>query len=301
MDWIALSLLSALALSAYTVLQKYAFQRHISNILAFGMLGAVLHLLIAVVILVVAPIPISWGALPVIAVVGAGLLHAVYTLLIYQVVQREDEVSRVVSVVDTYPVFVGILAILFLGEALTLAKWLAMVLVIGGAVLASWHQALPGSQIRLDRSFVLLLAASFGIAIYSVVIKYALAHLPIWHVYALSSVGSAPMYALAVQHFHAWLEVRLATRRAGALATTGIANGMLFLAFISGFLAFSLGPVSLSSAIMASRPLIVLAYATLISVFVSRVLPERTSRDALMTKGTAATLVAGGVVAMVFL
>lgn len=76
---------------------------------------------------------------------------------------------------------------------------------------------------------------------------------------------------------------------------------MLFAAFVSGFMAFALGPVSLSSAIMASRPIIVLAYATLVGIFLPKVLAERTSRRAMLEQGLAASLVTLGVGAIAFL
>lgn len=293
MNWVTLSLCSALAFSAYTVLQKYAFQRHLSNIFAFGFWGAVFHLVPSLAVLALHP-PI-WAAFPVAVTLAAGLVHATYTLLIYRVVQREEEVSRVVPVVDTYPVFVALLAVLFLGEVLTPLKWLAIGLVMSGAFLASWHQALPGSRLKLGCSFVLLLISSFGIAVYSVITKYALEYLSYWQVYALTSLSAAPAFALAALHFRAWPQVRQVGQQPSTLAVVGAAHGMLFLAFIAGFMAFSQGPVSLASAIMASRPLIVLAYATLLSIFLRRVLAERTTLGALMAKGLAAALVTAGV------
>ncbi|MBI2856227.1 MAG: EamA family transporter [Chloroflexi bacterium] len=301
MDWITLSLLSALSVSAYTIVQKYAFQRQLSSFVAFAFWGALFHLGIAVIILIAKPLPVPWASLPVLMVLGVGVLNAGYTLLINRVIQGEDEISRVVPVVDTYPVFIAILAVLLLGEALTPLKWLAMGLVISGAVLASWHQALPGERVKLGSSFFLLLLASLGIAVYSVATKYALGYLSFWHVYALSWVASAPAFVLAAHMLHAWHDVGMGASSIGSLVTTMSAHAMLFAAFVSGFMAFALGPVSLSSAIMASRPIIVLAYATLVGIFLPKVLAERTSRRAMLEQGLAASLVTLGVGAIAFL
>ena len=46
MNWITLALISAIAFSAYAVIQKYAFQKHSINVYAFGLLGGVVHLTI---------------------------------------------------------------------------------------------------------------------------------------------------------------------------------------------------------------------------------------------------------------
>lgn len=301
MDWIVLSLFSAFSFSAYTIVQKYAFQRQLSSFVAFAFWGALFHLGFAVTILVVKPLPLSWTSLPVLIVLGMGVLHACFSLLVNKVIQGEEEVSRVVPVVDTYPVFIAILAVLLLGEALTLSKWLAMGLVMAGAFLASRHEALPGSRVTLNRSFFLLLSASMGIAIYSIAAKYALGHMSFWHIYALSWIGSTPTIVLAAHSLHEWREVRIGAGSIRSLAFTWSAHAILVLAFITSFIAFTLGPVALSSAIMASRPLIVLAYVTLIGIFLPRVLAEKTSSQAVVQKGLAASFVTAGVAVMAFL
>ena len=80
-----------------------------------------------------------------ITVLGAGLLNTGVSLLISRMLQR-GEVTRVVPIIDTYPVFVAVMAIIFLGEDVTPLKWMAILLVICGAVLASGRaQTLPGS------------------------------------------------------------------------------------------------------------------------------------------------------------
>ena len=295
MDWIGLSLLSAVSFSAYSIIQKRALQRQTCGIFAFGFWGAMLHLVMAVAIL-----PISWFSAPVLAMLAAGLLNVGFNLLVSKVVQQED-VTRIVPVLDSYPVFIAVMAVLFLGESLTPIKWLAICLVVCGVLIASWHQALPGSRARVGGPLFLLLAVSFGIAVYSIVAKYALGHMSFWHAYAISSAASAPAFVLAVHAFRAWPQVKLAASRSEALATIWSAHGMIFVAFITGLWAFELGPVSLSSAIMATRPVMLLAYVTLIGVLAPRVVAERSEGSAVLEKGGAATLVTVGIGAMALL
>ena len=300
MDWIGLSLLSAVSFSTYSIIQKRALQRQTCGIFAFGFWGAMLHLILAVVILAVNPLSVSWVSAPVLAMLAAGLLNVGFNLLINRMVQQGD-VTRIVPVVDSYPVFIAVMAVLFLGESLTPIKWLAICLVVCGVLVASWHQALPGSRVRIGGPLFLLLVASFGIAVYSIVAKYALGHMSFWHAYALSSLASAPAFALVVHAFRAWPQVHMAARRSGALALVWSANGMIFLAFITGLWAFELGPVSLSSAIMATRPVMIMVYVTFLGVLASRGLAERNTAGATLEKGTAATLVTVGIGAMALL
>ena len=300
MDWIALSLLSAVSFTAYSIIQKRALMKQTSGVFAFGFWGAMLHLVLAMAILIASPLTVSWTSTPALAMIAAGLLNVGFNLLVNRVVRQED-VTRIVPILDSYPVFIAIMAVLFLGESLTPVKWLAILLVVCGVLLASWHQALPGSRVRIGGPLVLLLISSFGIAVYSILAKYALGHISFWHAYAISSVASAPAFALAVQAFRAWPEVRLTARRSEALATVWSAHGMIFLAFMTGLWAFELGPVSLSSAVMATRPVMILAYVTLVAVLVPRGITERNSEQAALEKGGAAALVTLGIGAMAVL
>ena len=75
---------------------------------------------------------------------------------------------------------------------------------------------------------------------------------------------------------------------------------MLFLAFIVGLLAFTTGPVTLSSAVMANRPLIVLGYVAVINTVFPNLMTERLMGSGFLRKGLAATMVTAGVGAIAF-
>ena len=58
-----------------------------------------------------------------------------FGLLFYYLALREGRVSIVVSLTATYPVVAALLGYGFLGERLSLAQWLGVLLVVTGAVL----------------------------------------------------------------------------------------------------------------------------------------------------------------------
>ncbi|PZC47750.1 MAG: Permease of the drug/metabolite transporter (DMT) superfamily [Chloroflexi bacterium] len=300
MEWLLLSVLSTLSFSAYTILQKLTFQRYLGNVFAYAFLGAVLHLSIAVVILLLDPVRIPWTSGPFLTILTAGLIHGCFTLMMFTVVQREPEVTRVMPVIDTYPIFVAVMAVLFLGEAFTVPTFLAVGLVVGGALVASWHRGLPGERIKQARTLLIMIGVSFCIGVYTILSKYALSGLDIWQAYALSSIASAPVFALAVHHFRAWPDVRRALAQPKVVAIAASGHFMLFLAFIVGLLAFTMGPVTLSSAVMASRPLVVLGYVAVINVAFPNLMTERLMGSGFLRKGLAAAMVTAGVGAMAF-
>ena len=81
---------------------------------------------------------------------------------------ESQDVSRVVPVVSTYPVFVALLAFLFLGESVTFLSWVCVLVTVAGAALVSL--APSGSEsfetgVSLTAmTFLLLASLSFGLS-----------------------------------------------------------------------------------------------------------------------------------------
>ena len=294
MDWALLSFVSANCFSANSLLQRYVLHRGLSGVFAFGFWGAMLHLSVSIIILAVNPLPDALQLWPVLAMMGVGLLSVGINLLVCSAVRRE-EVTRAAPVLDSNAIFVAIMAVLFLGEAITPVKWAAICLVVAGAFVASMHQHPARGGFRVGGPFLMLLVASFGIAVYSVVAKYVLGHMSLWHAYALAGLAAGPAFAVAVHASRSWPEVQRAVLSRRTFALVMSANAFVALALFSALWAYELGPVSLASAIMSTRPVLLLAYAGLIGYLAPRVLMERSTGMALIGKGLAATFVTAGV------
>ena len=297
MDWVLLSFVSATLLTANSLLQRYVMQRELSGVLAFGFWGAMVHLAVAVGLLVLQPLPETLQLRPVLAMAAVGLLTVFITILICSAVRRE-EVTRAVPILDSCPIFIAIMAVAFLGEAISAVQWVAICMVVAGAFLASMHQQPVRGRFRVGLPFFLLLSASFGIAVHSIVSKYVLGYMSFQHAYAVAYLAAAPAFAVVIHASRAWPQVRQAAQVPRTFALVLAAGACLSLAIFSALWAFQLGPVSLASAIMAIRPVMVLAYAGLIAYLAPRVLMERNSRSALAAKGLSATFVTAGVGAL---
>ncbi len=297
MDWVLLSVVSATCLSANSLVQRYVLQRELSGVLAFGFWGTMLHLAVAAGILVIHPLPEALPLRPVLAMAAVGLLTVAISILICSAVRRE-EVTRAAPILDSSPIFIAIMAVAFLGETLSAIQWTAICLVVAGAFLASMHQQTVHGRFNVGLPFFMLLVASFGIAVHSVVSKYVLGYMSFFHAYAVASVAAAPAFAIVVHASRAWPQVRKAAQVPRTFALVMSAGAFLSLAIFCALWAFQLGPVSLAAAIMAVRPVMVLAYAGLFAYLAPRVLMERNSRSALAAKGLAATFVTAGVGAL---
>ncbi len=297
MDWVILSFVTATCLTGNSLVQRYALQRELTSVLAFAFWGAMVHAALAVGILALRPLPDSLPLVPALAMVCVGLLTVAVSILVCSAVRRE-EVTRAAPVLDSNPIFIAIMAVVFLGEVLSVLQWAAICLVVAGAFLASMHQNPARGRFKVGLPFFMLLAAAFGIAVHSIVSKYALGYMSFWHAYAVASLAAAPAFAVVVHASRAWGQVRGAAQSPRTFSLALAAGAFLALAIFCALWAFELGPVSLASAIMAIRPVMVLAYAGLIAYLAPRVLMERNSRFALAAKGLAATFVTAGVGAL---
>ena len=291
MDWVVLSLASALAFTAYSVIQKRVLDRYVDGAATFAALSCIPHALVASVILLATP-P-DWFSWPVLAMAVAGTLHAAIQLLSSYAFRREADISRIVPIFDAYPLFVLIMAVVALGESLTPLKAASALLVTVGVMVASWHQSLPGARIRLNRSLLAILGSALCIALYSILAKAAVGEMSILQMYAVSWAFSIPLLmGNSLLGNRGGLYQALTSRP--ALISTGVAQAVILFAFMVSFMAFELGPVSLSTAVMSTRPVLLLFWVAASGMSVRAVLGRREGRS----RWVSASFVTAGVGAM---
>ena len=121
MIWVLYALGSAITFSFISALDKVLLQRYIPNSRVFIILVGFVQLLLAVCVLPLASFT-GYGADDAAIAVGSGLVTGAYLILLFWAISLQD-VSRVVPVASTYPIFVAILAQLFLGEELGVLAW----------------------------------------------------------------------------------------------------------------------------------------------------------------------------------
>lgn len=263
MNWVVFSLVSAVAFTAYSMLQKRALDRHVQGPAAFSALACVMHGAVAGVILLFSPPDwLSWG---VVVIALAGTVHAGIQLLTAYAFRRESDVTRIVPVLDAYPLFVLVMAVALLDESLTPVKWGAVGMVVAGVVIASQHQSLPGGRASLlNPSVVAVLTASVGIAVYSVLAKMAMeiGGLSVLQLYAISWLAALP-WTFGAAWFGERAKLKAAFASPPALWNSGAAQAAMLAAFVTGFIAFESGPVSLSAALMSIRPVLLLLWVAL--------------------------------------
>ncbi len=212
-----------------------------------------------------------------------------------------EEVSRCSAIIHTFPVFVAVMGVVFLGETLSVGQWVGIFTVVGGAFLISIWGSQGGIRIRFNRALPILLGASVLTALGLVLGKQALKELPVWLVFSMRNYGMGIVF-LTLWRPGAWGELFRSMRDWRTALLLILAEFVLapFAVWLN-VAAISLGPVSLVSTATATRPLHVFFYSTLLSTRAIHLLDEPLEMRTLAVKLVAVGMVLGGIVALTLL
>ncbi len=290
--WIILAICSAAALGLANIAHKRLLDNYLDGVGALGAGSIVTRAACAVSVL----IAVGW---PVAAPAGAvviGLLSGVSLgtgLLLLFLGLKMGEASRAVAVSQTNPILVALLALAVLGETITPVQWAAITLVVGGVGLVSVEK-LGRGLLRLTPGLTALVGSSITLGLAFFLAKLVLADLTPWEVFGLQELGMVPAFAVFGRPQN-WRRLWNGLRSGPALTTFVIGEGLLpQLAIVLFLWSFNLGPVSLASAILATRPLFVFVVGTLLSWRTFGMMQESLQPAALATKGVAIAMIVVG-------
>ena len=320
--WALFALGSSLAFCFVSVCDKRLLSFHLGGVAPLCLWCGICGMLYGTVVTLVVGLPsgVSWQVAT--SPVAAGLLMGASVVLLFRGL-RLMEASRAVAISQTNPIYVAILAMLFLGERISVGQWGGIALVVAGAVLISvrLYQERPYGRIGSgtgvsvpstaaltlgDRSAIygpaILLLSALCIAASFVVAKAALnAELPVLTVFGMQQATVGAVF-VAVGLSGGRESVR---RLTGAVKEPPVLGMLIFgeslmpaLSILLSVYAYSLGPASLVAAVLATRPLFVFVASTILSRVRWQLLDESLTPRALTVKGVSIVMIVGGVSAL---
>ena len=296
--WVAL--LSAGTLGMVTALDKRLASYSMPSLGAFYAGSCIPLLVIGGGALAIAGLPTGSDMVRVLTAGLSGLLWGGALSMMFWGYKLE-EASRASAIIHTFPVFVAILGVVFLGETLSAGQWAAIVTVVAGASTISLWGSGGGMFIRLNRSLPILLGASGLTALGLVTSKYALEELPVGLVFGLRNLGMG-LVMVSLTRPRDFRMLGTAVRDWRTALTLFLAEYSLApLAVVLNVTAISLGPVSLVATVTATRPIFVFIYSTLFSTAAIGLLHEPLDRSTLAVKLAAIVMVVGGIAALTLL
>jgi len=252
-----------------SILSSHVLSKRLPSLQSYLLLGGVIVLTYGLLTLYYFPVPEDVSIPILLAAIASGLLRAIaVTLMLYMM--RHEEISQIIAVVFTYPVFVAVMAAPLLGELLSSMHWFAVIIVVIGAIIISIKKSPSGSTTWLGKILLLLFGISLLFALADIASKYAIAYITSWNLLSITAFSIAAVWwAIAIRP-RIFRELNLVWGQrltaplivfAEVLATTGT---------VMLFWAMERGPVSLVSAIAGSRPIFVAIY----SIVLSRLAPQ---------------------------
>ena len=180
MNWTSVAILSAAILGMVSIFDSHLVSKRMTSLRAFLLPVGIILLIYASFLLYLFPLPEGTGIWPILAALASGILRGIAAGIMLYTLKKED-VSRVIPVAHTFPIFVAIMAVPLLGEVLGYLEWLAIIIVVAGAVMISTEKSPSGSTSRLSRPFLLLFISSLLFAVANIASKYSLSYISFWN------------------------------------------------------------------------------------------------------------------------
>ena len=294
MNWASTAILSATILGVVNVIDSHLLSKRMPTLRAFLLPVGIIHLIYGLLLFYLFPLPEGVGMWPVLVAVASGTLRVAAVVIILYNLKRE-EVSRVIPVVYTYPIFVAIIAVPLLGETLYYLQWLAIVIVVTGAVMVSVRQTPAGSTGWLGKPFLLLFVSSLFFAMSDIASKYALAYISFWNLFYLTVFCLSGIFLLVSMRPHILSQLCNMKQRNSAIALLAFNETLAPVGIVLLFWAMERGPVSLVSTIVGSRPIFVVIFALILSRISPMFLEWQPGKKALALRLIATAMIVGGI------
>lgn len=294
MSWITIALISTAILGVVNVADSYFIHRRMPSLQAFLIPAGILHLLFGLIIMGIHPITWGAGAAPIAVAFASGITRSVGIILMLRAM-RSEEVSRIIPVTNTYPIFVAILAVPLLDEVLGLKEWLAICVTVIGAVLISMRWDGRGGGAHLRKSFAALMVASLLMGVANTSSKYALDDISFWNMYSINVFCFFAAFFLYSLRPRVLKDLRELDRRNLTLTLIVLMECVALTGIILSFWAMEEGPVSLVSTVLGVRPAVVFLCAVALTRILPSIVEERLTRGVVITKTVSIALIITGV------
>jgi drug/metabolite transporter (DMT)-like permease len=293
-NWTSTAILSAATQGVVSIIDSHLLSKRMPGLQSFLLPVGMVLLIFGLIVFCLFPLPEGIDRLPILVAIAAGILRTAGVVITLYNLTRE-EVSRVIPITYTYPVFVAIIAIPLLGESLGYLQWLAIIIVVAGAIIVSIEKSPSGTTGSLSRPFLLLFVASLFFALSDILAKYSLAYISFWNLYSLVIFGMSVIFLIISVRPGTIKQLRDMKRKNSAMAWLVFDEILALLGAVLQFWAMARGPVSLVSTITGTRPVFVAIYSIILSFVLPGFLIKRGTSEVMALRLTAIAMIVGGV------
>ncbi|PPD57300.1 EamA family transporter [Dehalogenimonas etheniformans] len=296
--WFILAFSTTIISALVSLLDSHFMSRRMPGMRAYILVCSIFTLPASIVMLIFFPLPAGIGLAPIWAIVASAILTSFASVLILQAMKSQD-VARVAPMTSTAPVFVAILATIFLGESLGLRQWFGIAAVIGGAIIISFNWDAAGEGHFHKKPFLMLLSVAVIAAVSSVINKYALDYMSFWTAAGLDFLIASILILAFCLRRDVLASLRSMVNSRQAINLTVFNQGIATVATVMAFWTIQLGPVALASTVFNAKPLLIFISSAVIGKLAPGfMVSEKLSPKGWAMKGIGTAAVVGGLAAV---
>jgi len=281
MEWFYFAVLSTFLFALTNVFDKFVMSKILKKPIPYTMLIGFYTSIFAVLIFLFQKVQFVFPESPIAILFGT---FWIVGIILYSKAIIKEEVSRVMSLFFILPIFVTILAAIFLKEILIPMQYLGIVLLVASGILISYKKSKGKffiSSIKIILLSILLLSA------YDVQRKYVLNAMNYWSLYFWNVLGiniTASLLLFIPSIRRDFIELVKKLKKVSLLHIMLGSEIAAFLADISANIAISTTYVSLVVALGPLQPFFLLLFMIFISLFKPKILKEEIGKKTMALK-----------------
>ena len=288
MNWVFLVIIASAMWGIGNIIDQALRKRHIKDSVTltiyFGLSGILLLSILLFKKMMVLDI------IDILILLFTGAIWIVSALLYVHSISIE-EVSRVIPLWELSPIFVLIMAFLFLGERLTQQQLLAFFLIFVGCLLISVRQI--KGLFTFSKAFFPMLLSGFIFAVSNIILKFMYSRIDVWTALVWLGVGEVmcSLIILSFKKYRTNFMKSIKSIKPKIAGVVAVNESMATLGRVMYNYALLIGPTSLVYALSGTQSVFVFLYATLFSFFLPKIIKEEINKKVILPKIIAIILI----------
>lgn len=300
MSWLIIALASSAFMGMVSISDKVVIHKYCNTPLTLLLLIGITQTTVGTVSLIFSGIPDEATLATTGSAIGSGILSGLAAFFSQRVLYRQ-EVSRTIPITQSAPIFTALLALLILGESISIIQWGGIIVAVLGC--ASISMSVDNENHRgvvMHRSFYVLMLSAFLFGASTVIGKIALESLPILYTHGLRTITLGLLMLSFSLRPAPYNDIKsLVSARSPAFLLVAVNDFVTAQAGLIMMLwALSIGPASLVGAVSGTRALFTVLYSIGITKIFISAMGEDISTGSVLIKLLSTLLIVGGITAL---
>lgn len=281
MEWLYLAIFSTFFYAITNIFDKFVMSKVLKKPIQYTMLIGLYVLIFATLVFLFQKVQFIFPESLIAMFFGTFWMVGI---IFYSKSLIKEEVSRVMSLFFTIPLFVTVLAAVFLEEILIPVKYLGIILLVASGILISYKKT--KGKFFIPSLKIILISVLF-LSIYDIQKKYILNSMDYWSLYFwnVTGIGITSLLLLFIPSIRKdFIKLVKLLKKTRLLYVMLGSETMAFAGEILTNMAISMSYVSLVIAIGPFQPAFLLLFTILISLFRPKILKEEVNRKTMAVK-----------------